>query len=115
MRLLLLAVVLLTPTLSAQTATELASPKPTLTLGAPLSNPTNGEAHLSLSVAPNVRVTVQAFDLLGRQVATLASDALVAGGPGRVTFDGAHLPDGVYLIIARSEMMQTQRLVTLAR
>ncbi len=59
------------------------------------------------------RVIVEAFDLLGRKVATLFSDVL----PERrlVTFDGARLPDGLYVIVARSETMQTQRLVTLVR
>ncbi len=109
MRLLLLILLLLAPSLSAQPASQ----STTLALGAPSPNPTDGAAKLVVSTPQLETVTVEAFDLLGRKVATLFSDAVSTRR--LVTFDGAQLPDGLYVIVARSETMQTQRLVTLAR
>ena len=115
MRFALVLLLLLAPAALSQPAASAPTEQPTVTLGAPSPNPTDGQSALVLSVSQAGHVTMDAFDLLGRRVATLFSDVLPAGVSRRVAFDGTRLPDGLYLIVARSETMRVQRVVTLAR
>jgi len=59
-------------------------------------NPFNPATTISFTLPHADRVSLTAFDLQGRAVATLVDGALEAG-THRVTFDGAGLPSGVYL------------------
>ncbi len=116
MRLVLsLFLFLAAPAALSQPTDATPSKDPALTLNAPSPNPTDGRAVFVLSVSAPGHVTVEAFDLLGRRTATLFSDALPATARQHIAFDGARLPDGLYLIVARSETMRVQRVVTLAR
>lgn len=108
------AFLLLTPVALAQPSLD--SPgEPAVALSAPSPNPTDGRAVFVVSTPTAGMVTVDAFDLLGRKVATLFSDALPARDRHPVAFDGSSLPDGLYVIVARNGISRVQRLVTLAR
>ncbi len=59
-------------------------------------NPARGFANVEFSVATPGHVTVNVYDAMGRQVATLVNDDLVSG-TYRAGFDAANLPLGTYL------------------
>jgi hypothetical protein len=65
-------------------------------------NPFASSARLTLDVPEAQRVTVAAYDALGRRVAVLHDGALEAG-PHVLTFDGSSLPAGVYVVRATGE------------
>lgn len=68
-------------------------------LGAPRPNPGPGRIALALDLAQSADVTAEAYDVLGRRVAVLASGPLGAGTHPLV-FDGSALPSGVYVVRA---------------
>ena len=80
-------------------------------LSAPYPNPFAGRLQVSLSVARAQRVAVEVFDATGRRVATLFDGALTAGTTRALTFDGAALPAGLYLLRASGEFFDTSRAV----
>jgi len=59
-------------------------------------NPFNARTTIVFDLAQAVRVRVAVYDLLGREVATLAS-GMRAAGTYSVAFDGSNLPSGVYI------------------
>lgn len=59
-------------------------------------NPFNPRTEIRYGVAMGGEVTVTVYDLLGREVATLA-DGFHAPGSYRVEMDGSHLASGVYM------------------
>lgn len=58
-------------------------------------NPFNPSTRIAYDLARTSNVTLTAFDLLGRKVATLANGVQVAGSH-TATFNGADLPSGIY-------------------
>ena len=60
-------------------------------------NPTAGGATVQVSLAQAQELRVEAFDTLGRRVATLA-DGLYAPGTHSLAFNTAGLPAGVYVV-----------------
>ena len=77
-------------------------------------NPFNPQTAFSLSLDVPQRVTVEAFDVLGRRVATL-HDGRLAAGTHTLRFEAGALPSGVYVVRARGEHTTASRRVTLAR
>ncbi len=77
-------------------------------------NPFRGTAALSLEVPRPVEARVQVYDLLGREVATLADGYLT---PGSHTFrwDGAQAPASLYFIRVETDTFTATRKVTLLR
>lgn len=65
-------------------------------------NPTRGRATVPLSLPEAAEVQVGVYDVLGRQVATLA-DERYESGRHRLRFEDESLPSGVYVIRARVE------------
>jgi hypothetical protein len=59
-------------------------------------NPFNPSTSIDYSLPTGVRVTLRVFDLVGREVATLA-DGYEAAGHHSVRFDGGGLASGVYI------------------
>lgn len=83
-------------------------------LGTPRPNPTVARAEMTLTVESAQRLTVEAFDLLGRRVAVLLN-ADVGAGAHTVRFDGSGLGAGTYVVRATGEdFVDTQR-VTVTR
>ncbi|GIW56718.1 MAG: hypothetical protein KatS3mg082_3122 [Nitrospiraceae bacterium] len=83
-------------------------------LSAVYPNPFRGTAALSLEVPRPVEARVQVYDLLGREVATLADGYLT---PGSHTFrwDGAQAPAGLYFIRVETDTFTATRKVNLLR
>lgn len=59
-------------------------------------NPFNASAVIKFSLREDVEVRMDVFNILGRKVATLVDKPMVAGWHS-VSFDGSHLPSGVYI------------------
>jgi hypothetical protein len=60
-------------------------------------NPFNPTTNIRYALRNNTKVSVQVFDMLGRQVATLV-DGVQPAGEYTVAFNGTRLASGVYLI-----------------
>jgi hypothetical protein len=60
-------------------------------------NPFNSTTTLHYSLPTPQHVTLEVFDIQGREVATLV-DGVQSAGEHQVTFDGAGLASGVYLV-----------------
>ncbi|MEM6783074.1 MAG: T9SS type A sorting domain-containing protein [Bacteroidota bacterium] len=76
-------------------------------------NPFSTEATVSYTLGAAAPVLVEAYDLLGRRVATLA-DGLQAAGPQALTWTADGLPAGVYVIRVQSkDRVETTRATVL--
>ena len=78
-------------------------------------NPIRGAARVRLAVDRAQDVTVAVFDVTGRQVATLFRGPAAAGQTLDVTFDGAALPAGVYVVRATGDTLRLTQRVTVVR
>ena len=90
-----------------------------LSLGAAIPNPASGEARLSLQVGEPGVVTVDAYDTLGRRIATL-HDGLLGEGVHDLRWSGRDdagraLPAGVYVIRAQQGTHTAARRLTVTR
>ena len=65
-------------------------------------NPFNPSTAIQFSVQKNGNVVVKAFDVLGREVATLYDSVAQAGKSYAVTFNGSRLSSGVYFYSIKS-------------
>ena len=81
---------------------EGAAPATRFVLNPAYPNPFNSSTctSLTLPISGTVRITV--VDVLGRQVEQLA-DHYFTAGEHRISFDGAGLPSGIYLLVAENE------------
>lgn len=71
-------------------------------------NPFNPSTEISFDLPESGITTLEVYDLLGRQVATLVSGFLSAGTHTR-TLNAEHLPSGVYVYQLRSGSFQATR------
>ncbi len=60
-------------------------------------NPTQGVSNVVFTTAQTTRTTVAVFDMNGRNVTTLFNQVAQEGQEYRLNFDGAALPNGVYV------------------
>ncbi len=60
-------------------------------------NPTSGNSFAEFSVAEEQMTTLEVYDMSGRKVAELFRQVAQANAEYRVAFDGANLPNGVYV------------------
>jgi hypothetical protein len=75
-------------------------------------NPVSGSGAVSMQVRKTQDVTVELYDLLGRQVRTLHEGALTAGSRHQLTLEAGDLAGGTYLLRADGETFSdTQRVV----
>ena len=77
-------------------------------------NPTSGRATVRYTLSEGADVRLDAYDVLGRRVATLAAGPQAAG-PHEATFDAAALPAGVYVLRLTAGSEATTVRVTVAR
>ena len=84
----------------------------TLALDGP--NPARGTIRVALTLPTAQALRVDAFDVQGRRVATLAEGTLGAGRH-RLASDAAHLPAGVYAVRATAAVETTVLHVTTVR
>lgn len=83
-------------------------------LDAPFPNPATGVATVAFSLPAPSDVRLEAFDVLGRRVATVAEGVHTAG-PHRASFDTSGLPAGVYVVRLAAEGRVATARVTVAR
>lgn len=76
-------------------------------------NPFNPVTGIEYNIATTGDVSLTVYDVLGREVATLAQEIQSAGNY-TVQFDGADLPSGVYIYrLQAGEFMQSRKMVLL--
>ncbi|MGB6035351.1 MAG: T9SS type A sorting domain-containing protein [Cryomorphaceae bacterium] len=61
-------------------------------------NPTEGQATIEITVAQTERAVVEIFDMNGRSVETMFNQDVQAGNTYRLDFEGASLPNGIYVV-----------------
>ncbi|WP_164682686.1 T9SS type A sorting domain-containing protein [Cyclonatronum proteinivorum] len=81
-----------------------------ISLGNAYPNPFNPTTNIPFEISETGHVSLEVFDMLGRQVAVLVNEAKPAGSY-TVPFDAAALSSGVYLIRLQSgDLMKTSRV-----
>ena len=78
-------------------------------------NPFFGHTEVELLVDTPQRVTVEVLDALGRRVATLMSEEVLAGRRYPIAIESGSLRAGLYIVRARGETFEATRRVTLVR
>jgi hypothetical protein len=75
-------------------------------------NPFNPSTELGFQLPNSSHVTLDVFDVVGRDVAALVNDYR-APGSYTLTFDGSHLASGVYFLrlVAGKEIRQIKMLL----
>ena len=101
------------PPLTAQRPLEAAAAG--VFVSSPAPNPFNGLTTLDVMVDRPQAVTVEVFDAVGRQVATLFAGEMTAGQRFPMSLDAAGLVSGVYVVRVTGESVATARRVTVVR
>ena len=78
-------------------------------------DPFNPQTQFTLTIARQQEVSIQVFDLLGRQVQTLYTGELAASEAHQFTFQASNLPSGRYFIRAVGEYFNNTQTVTLLK
>lgn len=60
-------------------------------------NPFNPVTNISFTLPENSEVSLQIYDIMGREVAALADNAAYSAGSHTVQFDASHLSSGIYI------------------
>lgn len=68
-------------------------------------NPFNPSATIEVTLAGFAFLTLKVYNMLGQEIATLASHERVSGGVHYIKFEGMNLPSGVYLCRMSAEPM----------
>jgi hypothetical protein len=105
---------LTTTTASESGAPDMAGQTAPLALSGPSPNPAAGTARLTLTLAAEATVRVEAFDALGRRVSVL-HDGPLAAGMHVLTLDTAPLSPGVYVVRATGPAVAASRRLVVAR
>ncbi len=75
-------------------------------------NPFNPSTMIRYAVPSQSAVTLEVFDILGRQVATLVNNQVMPAGRHSVSFDAGRLASGVYVYrLVVGEKVMTKRMV----
>ncbi|MBL0062822.1 MAG: T9SS type A sorting domain-containing protein [bacterium] len=77
-------------------------------------NPFNPSTEISFDMPYGAPATLKVYDILGREVATLA-DGILEAGTHRVTFDGTGLASGVYIYRLESNNFAQSRKMVLMK
>ena len=96
------------------TSTEFLSSPLSFRLNAAYPNPFNPSTVIPFQLATSSNVTIQVYDMLGRNITTLVNEYKPAG-EYTVRFDGSGLSSGVYMIRMVAPGLQQTRSVTLLK
>ena len=81
-------------------------------LSEPFPNPASGSTNIEIAVAETAHIDIDVIDVLGRVVASEASETIVPGETARVEIGTNDLARGIYLIVASSaRSRQTRSLI----
>ncbi|MAO66639.1 MAG: hypothetical protein CL666_16730 [Balneola sp.] len=78
-------------------------------------NPFNPTTQISFALPQAQEISLKVYDMLGREVATLVNNEMVAGGVNNVTFDARNLASGVYMYVLRGENFSVSKTMTLMK
>jgi len=78
-------------------------------------NPLSGPGTISLQVRETQKVTVELFDVLGRQVRTLHDGSLSAGSRHQMRIDGEALSNGTYLLRVEGETFSNTQKISVVK
>ncbi|NBB73452.1 MAG: T9SS type A sorting domain-containing protein [Bacteroidetes bacterium] len=84
-------------------------------VSAPYPNPARAVVTLDMTVRETQHVSVDAYDVLGRRVATIYHGRLPANRTERLRLEGHRLPSGLYFVRAVGDDFSITRRVTLVR
>lgn len=75
-------------------------------------NPFNPATTIRFALPKDSRVTLKVYDLMGREVATLVSNAMLNSGLKEIKFDGSNIASGIYLYsIKAGDFTDTKKMV----
>jgi hypothetical protein len=77
-------------------------------------NPFNPSTVIPYRLAVNSKIRLKVYDMLGRDVVTLA-DRFERAGDHSVSFDGSNLPSGVYFYRLQAETHSETKKLTLTK
>lgn len=86
-----------------------------ITLAQNYPNPFNPTTSISFSLPASQVVNLKVYDMLGREVATLANSVRFAAGEHTVSFDAANLSSGMYIYRLQSSNVVLTRKMTLIK
>ena len=72
-------------------------------------NPFSAETNIVFQTGVTTKAKVRVFGLDGREIATLLNEEVQSGQSYHLTFDGSHLPAGVYILHLATENGEVQR------
>lgn len=78
-------------------------------------NPTEGQATVEIAAAHTERAVVEVFDMNGRSVETILNQDVQAGNTYRLDFEGASLPNGIYMVKFVTESETVIEKIMIAR
>lgn len=81
----------------------------------PYPNPFTTTTRVTLSVPTEQRVTVAAYNIIGKEIAILHNGVITANTPTHVDFDGRDLPNGLYMIRAVGATFSSTQTVVLQK
>jgi hypothetical protein len=99
---------------SGNPAVEASTPEGTYLLGSAYPNPVSSSAKIDFDLPTAQDVTLKVYDVLGREVATLA-EGVLQSGEHTVEFDAAALPSGVYVYRLEAGSVQLTERMTIVR
>lgn len=77
-------------------------------------NPFNPETQIQFDLARSMRVSLEVYNILGQNAATLLDNERLEAGVQIVNFDAANLPSGLYVYTLRAEgLSQSRKMVLL--
>ncbi|MBS4028130.1 MAG: M20/M25/M40 family metallo-hydrolase [Ignavibacteriales bacterium] len=75
-------------------------------------NPFNPQSVIGFSLLAVSDITLKVYNLLGQEVATLIHNSLMDAGKHEVTFDGTHLPSGLYFVkLQAGQLSETKKML----
>jgi hypothetical protein len=86
-----------------------------ITLKQNFPNPFNPTTQIGFSLPQSQEVTLRVYDMLGREVATLANREMFGAGQHTLSFDASSLSSGVYVYRLTSQDMALTRSMTLIK
>jgi hypothetical protein len=88
---------------------------PKFHIGLPYPNPTAGASTIEYSLDRAGPVTITVYDVAGRKVTTLLSDAYRPLGVSQLQLDTSTLASGVYFLRLKTPLKSVSRKVTIVR